>query len=117
MAKGALPVILMKSKGETLRFAMLVPAICLTSHLGLCLAGSSPEGQKRAGTIENDSIWKDTDGNEIWSNGGHIIRQGGTFYWAGYETRPKTGFRSIKLTWCKRWTIDVGTGRFESLDL
>jgi hypothetical protein len=49
------------------------------------------------GVIRNDSIWRDTDGQEIWCNGGHMIREGDTFYWVGYETRPRTGFRNIKL--------------------
>ena len=57
---------------------------------------SSTEG-KYVGTIRNDTIWKDTNANEIWCNGGHMIREGDTFYWAGYETKPRTGFRSIKL--------------------
>jgi hypothetical protein len=41
------------------------------------------------GVIENGTVWHDTDGREIWSNGGHIIRQGDTFYWVGYETAPR----------------------------
>jgi hypothetical protein len=32
-------------------------------------------GWKYVGTIRNDAIWKDTSGNEIWCNGGHMIRQ------------------------------------------
>ena len=47
--------------------------------------------------IHNDTIWYDTSGNEIWCNGGHMIREGNTFYWVGYETKPRTGFRNIKL--------------------
>jgi len=57
---------------------------------------SSTEG-KHVGTIQNNTIWKDTDGNEIWCNGGHMIRQDDTFYWVGYKTKPRMGFRSIKL--------------------
>jgi len=47
--------------------------------------------------ICNDTVWRDTNGQEIWCNGGHMIREGDTFYWVGYETRPRTGFRNIKL--------------------
>lgn len=47
--------------------------------------------------ICNDTVWRDTSGQEIWCNGGHMIREGDTFYWVGYETRPRTGFRNIKL--------------------
>jgi len=49
------------------------------------------------GIIHNDTVWYDTNGNEIWCNGGHMIRENNTFYWVGYETRPRTGFRNIKL--------------------
>ena len=52
---------------------------------------------KYVGIIENDAVWKDTDGNEIWCNGGHVIKEKDTFYWVGYETKPKMGFRNIKL--------------------
>ena len=49
------------------------------------------------GMIHNDKVWRDTSGQEIWCNGGHMIREGDRFYWVGYETRPRTGFRNIKL--------------------
>ena len=38
-----------------------------------------------------------TDGNEIWCNGGQMIKEEETFYWVGYETKPGVGFRNIKL--------------------
>ncbi len=47
--------------------------------------------------ICNDTVWRDTRGEEIWCNGGHMIRAGDRFYWVGYETRPRTGFRNIRL--------------------
>jgi hypothetical protein len=40
------------------------------------------------GIIRNDTVWRDTDGNEIWCNGGHMIREGDTFWWVGYDTAP-----------------------------
>ncbi|MCY2951187.1 MAG: family 43 glycosylhydrolase [Planctomycetota bacterium] len=40
------------------------------------------------GVIHNDTVWRDTAGNEIWCNGGHMIREGNLFYWVGYETGP-----------------------------
>lgn len=46
--------------------------------------------------IRNDTIWRDTEGNEIWCNGGHMIREGDTFYWVGYETVPRRAW-NIKL--------------------
>ncbi len=45
-------------------------------------------GWARDGVIQNDSVWRDTAGNEIWCNGGHLIREGGVFYWVGYDTGP-----------------------------
>jgi len=47
--------------------------------------------------ICNDTVWRDTTDQEIWCNGGHMIQKGDRFYWVGYETRPRTGFRNIKL--------------------
>jgi hypothetical protein len=47
--------------------------------------------------ICNDTVWRGTRGEEIWCNGGHMIRDGDRFYWTGYETKPRTGFRNIKL--------------------
>jgi hypothetical protein len=38
--------------------------------------------------IHNDTVWRDTAGNEIWCNGGHMIREGDRFYWVGYDTGP-----------------------------
>jgi len=40
------------------------------------------------GVIHNDTVWRDTAGNEIWCNGGHMIREGDLFYWVGYDTGP-----------------------------
>jgi hypothetical protein len=65
----------------------------LSIVLGCSLAGLSAE----PAVICNDTLWRDTDGEEIWCNGGHMIREGDRFYWVGYETRPRTGFRNIKL--------------------
>jgi len=41
----------------------------------------------------NGKIWYDAAGNEIWSNGGHMIREADTFWWIGYETAPKRPWR------------------------
>lgn len=42
----------------------------------------------QVGTVENDTAWRDLAGNEIWCNGGHIIRLGERFCWVGYDTGP-----------------------------
>jgi hypothetical protein len=46
--------------------------------------------------IRNGTVWHDTKGNEIWCNGGHMIREDDTFYWVGYETAPRRAW-NIKL--------------------
>jgi hypothetical protein len=61
------------------------------------LCSSLPALSAEKAVIRNDTVWRDTSGREIWCNGGHMIREGDRFYWVGYETRPQTGFRNIKL--------------------
>jgi hypothetical protein len=64
---------------------------------------------KHVGTIRNDTVWRDTGGNEIWCNGGHMIKEGNTFYWVGYETKPGIGLGNIKLyssTNLADWTFE-----------
>jgi hypothetical protein len=43
-------------------------------------------GFAKGGFIESDVVWHDTDGGEIWCNGGHMIREDDRFYWVGYDT-------------------------------
>ena len=64
-----------------LRQAATVPALLLAACGSPLMAAE--------GIIENGTVWRDTGGREIWSNGGHVIRQGETFYWVGYETAPR----------------------------
>ena len=83
----------------------ILHGLALLSPFLLCLYATGevekaellPTHKKYVGTIRNDTVWKDTCGNEIWCNGGHMIREGNTFYWVGYETKSRTGFRNIKL--------------------
>ena len=49
------------------------------------------------GVIENGTVCHDTNGDEIWCNGGHMIREGDIFYWVGYETRPGQSLWNTKL--------------------
>lgn len=42
------------------------------------------------GVIRNGSIWYDINGDEIWCNGGHMIREGDTFYWGGIRDQART---------------------------
>jgi beta-xylosidase len=48
-----------------------------------------PPVRDEEGVIRNGTSWRDTAGKEIWSNGGHIIREGDVFYWVGYDTGPR----------------------------
>jgi hypothetical protein len=45
------------------------------------------------GIIHNDTVWRDTAGQEIWCNGGHVLHQGDRFYWVGYDTGPGRPWR------------------------
>ena len=64
------------------------PSMRKGAQIALLLAASFAVGRPGAadGMIRNGVVWRDTDGNEIWCNGGHMIRQGDTLYWVGYET-------------------------------
>jgi hypothetical protein len=42
------------------------------------------------GVIRNGTVWHDTNGDEIWCNGGHMIREDGV----------------PKLKWYDSWKID-----------
>jgi len=69
---------------------LLAPALACSM---LACTAVRPTQSGSLGVIHNDTIWHDTDGNEIWSNGGDILREGDTFYWLGYETRPDHPWR------------------------
>jgi hypothetical protein len=63
----------------------------------------------RAGpvTIENDTVWKDTEGNEILCQGGGIYQEDGVFYWIGQEMHKETtfvGLRCYSSKDLKNWT-------------
>ena len=51
-------------------------------------AGTDPIVNVEGGVIENGKVWRDTGGNEIWCNGGQILREGDAFYWVGYDIGP-----------------------------
>ncbi|MBN1422031.1 MAG: family 43 glycosylhydrolase [Planctomycetes bacterium] len=69
----------------------------------ISVANAAPDG-----IIRNDTVWRDTDGNEIWSNGGHIIREGDRFFWIGYDTGPGRPWRIVLHS-----SNDLATWRFE----
>jgi hypothetical protein len=52
-----------------------IPA--LVSMILLCLSSAGSQ------VIQNDTFWKDTEGNPILSNGGGVLQVGDTWYWYG----------------------------------
>lgn len=66
----------------------------------------------------NGEVWKDSDGNEIWCNGGQMLVEGGTYWWVGYETARKHPgairlYSSADLhTWRSHGILIAKTGEF-----
>jgi hypothetical protein len=58
-----------------IRFTLFVALCCATHTLR-----AAPQ------TIVNNSVWRDTSGNEVLAQGGSMIQIGSTFYWYGYDT-------------------------------
>jgi hypothetical protein len=57
-----------------------------TSVAGTAGAGGGPgPGGASGATIVNDRFWKDTSGNNIYSQGGGVLRVGDTYYWYGVK--------------------------------
>lgn len=46
-------------------------------------AGGAPPVSSGGTTIVNDTFWKDTSGQNIYSQGGGVLRVGDTYYWYG----------------------------------
>lgn len=68
---------------------VVIPLMRTKTLLGiLMLTVVVSTGMAQDGFIANGVVWRDTAGEEIWCNGGHMIRQGDTFYWVGYDTAP-----------------------------
>jgi len=62
-----------------------VAGMLFVGLVGVAEEASGP-GDEYVGMITNDAVWYDTDGNEIWCNGGDMTQVDDTFYWIGYET-------------------------------
>jgi hypothetical protein len=61
-----------------------------------------------ASLINNDAVWRDTDGNEIDAQGGCVVKFADTFHWFGAEFRPEP-FTAVNhytstdlVTWVKK---------------
>jgi hypothetical protein len=66
--------------------SLLLPMIATLTFLGNATAASAatPAAQDAtASTVQNDIFWKDTAGNPIYSQGGGVLKVGGTYYWYG----------------------------------
>lgn len=73
-------------------------------------------------TIKNDTFWKDTDGNYIYSQGGNILKVGDTYYWYGakyrgavtYASNPVSKNGDIKFLGVTAYSSkDLATWKFE----
>lgn len=72
--------------------------------------------------LKNGEVWRDTDGNEIWCNGGQMFREDGLWYWVGYDTGPDRPWRVVLyasknlVDWTFRGNLMSQTGEFADLD-
>ena len=62
----------------------------------VCVSGPVFSEKISTRVIVNGTPWLDTQGNEIWCNGGQTLQKGDTWYWVGYDTGPGREW-SIKL--------------------
>ncbi len=50
-----------------------------------CLAVSYTAANSAPAVVQNDVFWKDTSGNNIYSQGGGVTKVGSTYYWYGVK--------------------------------
>lgn len=63
-----------------------IPKLPRRSVIALvAIAFSMITAHLRAGVITNDVFWKDTSGNNIYSQGGGVFKFGNTYYWYGVK--------------------------------
>lgn len=86
-------------------------AACVT--LSILLGGAPALAAAPSDHIANDTVWKDTTGNEIKAQGGNVFKEGGVWYWVGVQMDPAVGGvaspKSINLyqsTDLQSWTFD-----------
>ncbi|GAA3439288.1 family 43 glycosylhydrolase [Kutzneria kofuensis] len=72
---------LRKTTRRTIASLLLSAAATLT-FFGTVTTANAATPQASA-TIQNDVFWKDTAGNPIYSQGGGVLKVGGTYYWYG----------------------------------
>lgn len=71
----------MKKKSSVIK--SLLKSAVLILILGTCFC--SKEVFAATNSIQNDTFWKDSDGNTIYSQGGGILKVGDTYYWYGVK--------------------------------
>jgi hypothetical protein len=78
------------------------------------MAGSSSGGPPGGGgtTIVNDTFWKDTSGEFIYSQGGGVLRVGDTYYWYGVRYGNAATYATGTQT-----TVSQGVTTYSSTDL
>jgi len=59
--------------------------VSLVAALVLALFSDFQHVYASSGVIQNDVFWKDTTGNPIYSQGGHVLKEGNTYYWYGVK--------------------------------
>ncbi|EWM10140.1 family 43 glycosylhydrolase [Kutzneria sp. 744] len=75
---------------RTVRWAIVALLLPVTATLmffadhGTATAARADTGAA-APTLQNDIFWKDTSGNPIYSQGGGVLKVGGTYYWYGVK--------------------------------
>ena len=62
-----------------MQFSISARSLLLLASLALSGAAAS------ASVITNDVFWKDTSGNNIYSQGGGVVKFGSTYYWYGVK--------------------------------
>lgn len=53
--------------------------------------------------IENGTLWRDTDGNEIHAHGGYMIHHAGYYYWYGEDRRKNYYVSCYRSADLKKW--------------
>jgi len=66
-------------------YGKVVLLVSLIAALVLALFANFQPVYASSGVIQNDVFWLDTSGNPIYSQGGHVLKEGNTYYWYGVK--------------------------------
>ncbi|MEV6855170.1 family 43 glycosylhydrolase [Streptomyces microflavus] len=87
------------------RLMTLTAAVALALTGGITMPAHAAEPSS---VIANDTVWKDTDGNEILAQGGNVLKVGSTYYWVGQKLvsgQPKA-VNLYSSTDLENWTFE-----------